>query len=120
MAPYETPGTQAFAETILPFVHDHNTILLSNHGIVCWSDSVTHAEWRLKKLRSLLQDLAHCATAWPAARAHPRRQTQEFLAIKRRLGLPDARLAWETPEPPALEKHPAEIDELAARVMARF
>ena len=45
VAPYETPGTQAFAETILPFVHEHNTILLQNHGLVCWSDTVTHAEW---------------------------------------------------------------------------
>jgi L-fuculose-phosphate aldolase len=45
VAPYETPGTQAFAETVLPFVQDHNTILLTNHGIVCWADTVTHAEW---------------------------------------------------------------------------
>jgi L-fuculose-phosphate aldolase len=34
VAPYETPGTQAFAETVRPFVKDHNTILLTNHGIV--------------------------------------------------------------------------------------
>src|SRR5258708_10296376 len=39
VAPYETPGTQAFADTVLPFVHDHNTILLANHGVVCWSDT---------------------------------------------------------------------------------
>jgi len=45
VAPYETPGTQAFARTVLPFVKDHNTILLANHGIVCWADTVTHAEW---------------------------------------------------------------------------
>jgi L-fuculose-phosphate aldolase len=22
-----------------------NTVLLANHGIVCWADTVTHAEW---------------------------------------------------------------------------
>jgi L-fuculose-phosphate aldolase len=44
VAPYETPGTQAFADTVLPFVQDHNTILLQNHGVVCWSDTVTRAE----------------------------------------------------------------------------
>jgi L-fuculose-phosphate aldolase len=32
MAPYETPGGQKFADTILPFVKDCNTILLANHG----------------------------------------------------------------------------------------
>ena len=120
MAPYETPGTQAFAETVLPFVHDHNTILLTNHGIVCWSDTVTHAEWLVEILE------AYCKT-WLIAQQLGRQlapipggKLEEILAIKRRLGLPDARLAWETPEPPALEKHPAEIDELAARVMARL
>ncbi|MGH9616576.1 MAG: class II aldolase/adducin family protein [Acidobacteriaceae bacterium] len=45
LAPYETPGTQAFAETVLPYVKNHNTILLTNHGVVCWADTVTHAEW---------------------------------------------------------------------------
>jgi L-fuculose-phosphate aldolase len=34
LACYETPGTEAFAETVLPFVRDHNRILLSNHGVV--------------------------------------------------------------------------------------
>jgi len=36
LAPYETPGTQKFAETVLPFVKKHNTVLLANHGIICW------------------------------------------------------------------------------------
>ena len=45
VAPYETPGTKAFAESVLPFVQHHNTILLANHGVVCWADTVTHAEW---------------------------------------------------------------------------
>ena len=45
IAPYRTPGTKAFAETVLPYVSDHNTVLLANHGIVCWADSVTRAEW---------------------------------------------------------------------------
>src|SRR5512136_1777866 len=33
---YETPGTRKFAETVIPFVRNHNTVLLGNHGIVCW------------------------------------------------------------------------------------
>src|SRR5450756_280510 len=45
VSPYETPGTAAFAQTVLPYVKQHNTVLLSNHGIVCWADTVTHAEW---------------------------------------------------------------------------
>src|SRR5205807_6232852 len=32
MADYATPGTQQFADTILPFLKDCNTIILANHG----------------------------------------------------------------------------------------
>jgi L-fuculose-phosphate aldolase len=39
LAPYETPGTREFAKMILPYVRNHNTILLANHGIVCWADN---------------------------------------------------------------------------------
>jgi L-fuculose-phosphate aldolase len=45
LARYETPGTRAFAESVLPHVRSHNTVLLANHGVVCWADSVTRAEW---------------------------------------------------------------------------
>ncbi len=52
ISPYETPGTKAFAETVLPYVKQHNTVLLSNHGVVCWADTVTHAEWCAEVLDS--------------------------------------------------------------------
>ena len=34
IAPYETPGTQTFADTIIPYIKDTDTILLANHGTV--------------------------------------------------------------------------------------
>src|SRR5437588_10589398 len=34
MALYETPGTQKFAETIVPHLKSSNTIILANHGTV--------------------------------------------------------------------------------------
>ncbi|HUY95848.1 MAG TPA: class II aldolase/adducin family protein [Terracidiphilus sp.] len=120
VAPYETPGTQAFAETVLPFVHDHNTILLSNHGVVCWSGSVTHAEW-------LVEILEAYSKTWLIAQQLGRpllpiagRKLEEILAIKRRLGLPDARLARETPQPSAPQTSAAELDAMVERVLARL
>ena len=47
-ARHETPGTRAFAESVLPHVRTHNTVLLANHGVVCWADSVTRAEWHTR------------------------------------------------------------------------
>jgi L-fuculose-phosphate aldolase len=45
VSPYETPGTKRCAESVLPFIRQHNAVLLGNHGLVCWADTVTHAEW---------------------------------------------------------------------------
>lgn len=43
LAPYETPGTAAFAKTVLPFVHLSNVCLLANHGTVSYADSLEQA-----------------------------------------------------------------------------
>jgi L-fuculose-phosphate aldolase len=95
LAPYETPGTQEFARSVLPMARRHNTIFLTNHGIVCWSDTVTHAEWNAEIIDT------YCKTAMIAAQLKsplpeiPPEKIDEILAIKRHLGLPDARLAEE-------------------------
>jgi L-fuculose-phosphate aldolase len=45
IARYETPGSKAFAETILPFVHQANVIILANHGTVSFGETVESAFW---------------------------------------------------------------------------
>jgi L-fuculose-phosphate aldolase len=91
LAPYETPGTMAFAHTILPFVRQHNTILLANHGIVCWADTVAHAEWYVEVVET------YCKTIMIASRLRsslpqiPPDKILDLLAIKKKLGLPDSR-----------------------------
>ena len=92
LAPYETPGTQAFAETVRPFVRDHNTILLSNHGIVCWADTVTHAEWFVETFENYCKTYLIAQQIGKPLRFLPHDKINELLAIKRRLGLPDARM----------------------------
>lgn len=42
---YETPGGQAFADTILPFVKKTNVIILANHGTVSYGTNVEQAYW---------------------------------------------------------------------------
>jgi L-fuculose-phosphate aldolase len=93
LAPYETPGTQAFAETVRPFVRDHNTILLSNHGIVCWADTVTHAEWFVETFENYCKTYLIAQQIGKPLRLIPDEKIMELLAIKHRLGLPDARMA---------------------------
>lgn len=97
LSPYETPGTQAFAETIRPFAKDHNTILLANHGVVCWADTVTHAEWYVEIVDTYCKTIliaSQLRRDLPDIRAE---KMADLLALKKKLGmgLPDARFATE-------------------------
>jgi L-fuculose-phosphate aldolase len=42
---YAIPGGQEFADTILPFVHKSNVIILANHGTVSFGETVERAYW---------------------------------------------------------------------------
>jgi L-fuculose-phosphate aldolase len=88
---YETPGTKKFAETVLPFVRSHNTILLGNHGVVCWADTPTHAEWYAENLETYCWTLLISNQLGVPYAKIPYAKEQDLLLIKKRLGLPDAR-----------------------------
>jgi L-fuculose-phosphate aldolase len=120
VAPYETPGTQAFAESVLPFVHDHNTILLANHGVVCWSDSVTHAEWLVEILETYCKTYLISQQVGKPLRYIPEEKIQDILALKRRLGFPDARMgALHQMEDPSRPTDP-ELEQIVRQVVARL
>ncbi|HTM16648.1 MAG TPA: class II aldolase/adducin family protein [Terracidiphilus sp.] len=109
LAPYETPGTSAFAATVLPFVQDHNTILLANHGVVCWSDTITHAEWLVEVLESCCKTCLIAKQIGKPLIPIPDQKIEEILTLKRRLGFPDARIAA---APPAGENDRSHSDAL--------
>ena len=91
VSPYETPGTAAFAQTVLPYVREHNTVLLSNHGIICWADTVTHAEWYAEVLDTYCWTLMLASQLGVPISQISERQTTDLLDIKKKLGLPDSR-----------------------------
>ena len=45
VAKYDIPGSQDFANTILPFVKKSNVIILANHGTVSYGETVEKAYW---------------------------------------------------------------------------
>ncbi len=91
LVPYETPGTQNFADLVIPYVKDHNSILLGNHGIVCWADTVTHAEWFAEVLNTYCQTLILAQQLGAPVSHFSNEKAADLMAIKKRLGLPDAR-----------------------------
>ena len=91
ISPYKTPGSVEFAQTVLPFVKQHNTVLLANHGIVCWADTVTHAEWYAEVLETYCWTLMLAAQLGVPISHMSEQQGSDLLAIKKKLGLPDIR-----------------------------
>jgi L-fuculose-phosphate aldolase len=50
VAPYALPGSEALAESVVPYLHDCNGLLLEHHGAVSWGDSVLQALYRLESI----------------------------------------------------------------------
>jgi len=121
VAPYETPGTQAFAETVRPLVEKHNTILLTNHGIVCWADTVTHAEWLTEIFETCCKTYLLALQIGQPLRTIPDKKIEEILALKQRLGFPDARIAKSAGVADAAPgENTADLERMVEQVVARL
>lgn len=121
LSPYETPGTPEFARTVHSLAKDHNTILLANHGVACWADTVTHAEWYVEIIDTYCKTIMIASHLRPKLPEIPPNKIADLLAIKKKLGmsLPDPRIVTEeATEPDNLE---AAIDAyIGAAVPAQF
>ncbi|HKD61715.1 MAG TPA: class II aldolase/adducin family protein [Terracidiphilus sp.] len=120
LARYETPGTKAFAETVLPYVQNHNSILLANHGVVCWSDTVTHAEWLVEILESYCKTCVIAKQIGKPLTHIPEEKIEEILALKRRLGFPDARMAPLPAPIPFRRGGESGLEEIVEEVLSRL
>lgn len=89
IAPYETPGTEAFARTVLPFVENHNAVMLTNHGVICWAESVTMAEWQCEILESYCAVLTHARQLGRPLSHIPEPKGEDLRARRKSMGLPD-------------------------------
>src|SRR6185295_3906308 len=87
---YETPGNQAFADTILPFVKKSNAIILANHGTVSFGESVERAYWWTEILDSYCRILILARQLGPINYLSPEK-TQELIDLKKQWGFTDPR-----------------------------
>lgn len=88
---YETPGGQGFADTVLPFVHKCNVLILANHGTVSFGENVERAYWWTEildaycRILMLSRDLGRVNYLGE-------QKTRELLDLKTKWGWSDARL----------------------------
>jgi L-fuculose-phosphate aldolase len=94
MARYETPGTQKFADTIIPFLKDCNTIILANHGTVTFGPDLENAYFNTEIIDAYCRILILARQLGPI-NYFTEQQTRELLDIKKRLGYDDPRFRCE-------------------------
>jgi L-fuculose-phosphate aldolase len=94
IAEYETPGTTRFAETIVPFVKDCNTIILANHGTVTFGPTLENAYFNSEIIDAYCKILI-LARQLGRVNYFTDEQTGELLQLKKRLGYDDVRFRKE-------------------------
>ena len=89
-AKYVTPGDTRLGETIVPFVKEGNTVLMGNHGVVCFHPELEQCYYQLEivdayaRILLLTQQLGSVKTLSPT-------EMSELIQLKSRFGLPDPR-----------------------------
>jgi L-fuculose-phosphate aldolase len=89
-AVYETPGTQKFAETIVPHLKASNTIILANHGTVTFGPDLEKAYWNSEIIDAYCRILI-LSKQLGNVNYFDEGQTKELLALKKKLGYDDVR-----------------------------
>jgi L-fuculose-phosphate aldolase len=94
LAPYETPGGQPFADTVVPFLKGTSTIILSNHGTVSFGKSLEEAYWKTEILDAYCRILI-LAKQLGGITYLNEQKSRELLDLKKRLGFDDPRFHFE-------------------------
>jgi L-fuculose-phosphate aldolase len=90
IAKYALPGSQEFADTILPFVHKTNVIILANHGTVSFGETVEKAYWWTEILDSYCRILM-LARGLGRVNYFSEPEAKALLDLKEHFGMKDPR-----------------------------
>ncbi len=110
LAPYGTPGTPALGESLLPYVEQHDAVLLANHGAVTWGEELMQAYFRMEKVEHFAQ-ITLVAELLGGARALPRREIETLFAARARYGI-KSRTRFEAGRPMAAEDQPVASEKI--------
>ena len=89
---YETPGGDAFANTVLPFVKKTNVIILANHGTISYGESVERAYWWTEILDAYCRMLMLAKDLGKVTYLN-QQKSQELIDLKTKWGWSDPRVA---------------------------
>jgi L-fuculose-phosphate aldolase len=90
-APYQTPGTPENSDTVGEIGVDHQSIIMQNHGVICWGKDVEDAYWKMENTD------AYCKTIWIASQlgnglhTFGKEKLKDLMDIRQKLGMDDSR-----------------------------
>jgi len=87
---YAIPGGKEFADTILPFVHKANVIVLANHGTVSFDETVERAYWWTEILDAYCRMLM-LARGLGSVNYFDKPEAEALLELKQKWGFQDPR-----------------------------
>ncbi|MDK3156435.1 class II aldolase/adducin family protein [Kamptonema cortianum] len=90
LAPYKTPGGKEMAEIIQPLAAQHQSILMGNHGVICWGFSVEDAYWKMEITDAYCRTLLN-AMPLKGDATIPGDEVGKLLELRSKLGMPDPR-----------------------------
>jgi L-fuculose-phosphate aldolase len=90
-AKYVTPGDKRLGESILPYVKDSNTIILQNHGTVCYDTDLEQCYYKLEIVDAYARILI-LAKQVGSIRPLTGGEMKELLELKGKFGMSDARV----------------------------
>jgi L-fuculose-phosphate aldolase len=91
-AKYVTPGDTRLGESIKPFIKESNTILLGNHGVVCYGPDLEDAYYKLEIVDAYARILLLTKSLGNVKPLEPD-DMKELLALKSKFGMYDPRTA---------------------------
>lgn len=101
LARYGTPGTSELAQTLEPYVPDYDAILMSNHGVVTYGDTLEHAYMKMETVEHFAQI---ALVTHLLGRQQPLQQTEIEKLLLARTKYFGAKLAAAMPIPSAPQK----------------
>ncbi|MGC4034267.1 MAG: class II aldolase/adducin family protein [Tepidisphaeraceae bacterium] len=89
-AKYVTPGDQRLADSIVPFTQGANTVLMGNHGVVCFDTDLEQCYYKLEIVDAYARILLLTAQLG-SVNTLTSNEMGELIALKNKFGLPDPR-----------------------------
>lgn len=90
-ASYQTPGTPENAAEVGALAKKHQSILMQNHGVICWGKDVEDAYWKMENTDAFCQTVT-IAMQIGGPKAYGPDKLKELITIRKKLGMPDTRM----------------------------